>query len=64
MRIIDFISLGSEETIYVVRPKGSAEIYWRGNRKDFVREMTAFFILFPYEVQEFDCSDGVICLYV
>ncbi len=64
MRVIDFISSGSEPLIYVIRSSVSNEIYWRGNRQDFIREMSAFFLFFNYPVSFFTCEKGVICLYI
>ncbi len=64
MRVIDFIGLGGEDIIYAVSEEG-ASVLWQGTRKDFIREMTAFFLLFHRLVISFDISDQeVLILYI
>lgn len=53
MKVIDFISLGAEDTAYVITD-GSSHIIWRGTRQDFIREMSAFFLLFHRTVTRFE----------
>lgn len=64
MKVIDFISSGAESMIYVIRSSVNNEIYWRGSRQEFIREMSSFFMFFAYEVKSFNCEKGVICLYI
>lgn len=65
MRVIDFVGSGAEPLIYVIRSSASGEIYWRGTRKDFIYEMSVFFIFFSTPVNFFDAvSEHVIDLYV
>ena len=45
MKVIDIISLGAENLIYIITD-GSPRGEWRGTRQDFIREMSAFFLLF------------------
>lgn len=64
MRVIDFIGLGAEDVVYVINECSSHSL-WRGTRQDFVREMTAFFLLFYRTVTSFDIgADDVLILYI
>ena len=65
MRVIDFISLGVEDMVYIISSHGSATVTWRGTRKDFIRELSAFFLLFHQTVVEFDVdSNYIVLLYI
>ena len=65
MKVIDFIGSGAEDLIYVLRERKGAPILWRGTRQDFIREMSAFFLLFYRTVTVFDVDDaGVLTLYI
>lgn len=64
MRVIDFIGLGSEDTVYVISEKGASPM-WKGTRQDFIREMTAFFMLFHRLVIGFVVVDAnAMILYI
>ena len=64
MKVIDFIGSGAEDLVYVIRENG-APVLWRGTRQDFIREMSAFFLLFYRTVTVFDVDDaGVLVLYI
>lgn len=63
MRVIDFIGLGEEHIVYAISEGGDA-ILWKGTRQDFVREMTAFFLLFHRLVICFDIDKNILLLYI
>lgn len=64
MRVIDFIGLGAEELVYVISGNGTP-VLWQGTRRDFVREMTAFFMLFYQIVTGFDVGENdALILYI
>lgn len=64
MRVIDFVGLGAENTIYVIT-NGNRKIDWRGTRQDFVREMSAFFLFFHHRVTHFEIeAPGVLVLHI
>lgn len=65
MRVIDFISTGSEHTVYIIRSFVTKDIYWRGNRRDFVRELSFFFMFYSSVVHIFDVEfPSEIVLYI
>ncbi len=67
MKVIDFIGLGVDGLIYVIIDGNSApeKVVWRGTRQDFVRELSAFFLLFYRTVTMFNVSSGdVLLLYI
>lgn len=65
MRIIDFVSLGIEDMIYVIKESGTESVCWRGTRQDFIRELSAFFFYFWRPVCSFDTHlPGTIHLYI
>ena len=64
MRVIDFVSLGAEDMVYIISQKGTS-VLWQGTRQDFIRELSAFFLLFHRIVTGFDVKcDDVIVLHV
>ncbi len=64
MRVIDFIGLGAEHIVYVISGDGTP-VLWRGTRRDFIHEMSAFFLLFHRIVTDFDIGeDGVVILHI
>lgn len=64
MRVIDFIGLGVEDLTYVITD-GTPKVIWRGTRQDFVREMSAFFLLFHRQVRQITVACGdVLILYI
>ena len=65
MRVIDFVSTGSENMVYVIRNMQTSEIYWRGTRKEFIWELSSFFMFYSTVVYTFDTEcPGTIILYV
>lgn len=64
MKVIDIISLGSEDLIYIITD-GSPRGTWRGTRRDFIREMSAFFLLFYRTVVEIEIgASDVLILHI
>lgn len=64
MKVIDFISLGAEHVVYIISEKG-LPVVWQGTRREFIHEMSAFFLLFHRTVIEFDIAgDDVLKLYI
>lgn len=64
MRVIDFVGLGAEHVIYIISDDGTP-VLWRGTRQDFVRELSAFFLLFYRTVTYFDIGeDGAVILHI
>lgn len=64
MKIIDFISLGAENMVYIISQPG-APVLWQGTRQDFIRELSAFFVLFYRAVVSFDIKEkNVLILYI
>lgn len=67
MKVIDFIGLGVDGLTYVIIDAAFSpeKIVWRGTRQDFVRELSAFFLLFYRTVTMFNVSSGdVLILYI
>lgn len=64
MKVIDFIGLGAEKTVYVIMD-GSSHVVWRGTRQDFIREMSAFFLLFYRTIHHFEVGAvDILILYI
>lgn len=65
MRVIDFIALGADNLVYVIRDKDSSEILWRGTLRDFIWELTIFFMFYHKIVQRFDIEGpDLVFLYI
>ena len=61
MRVIDFISLGSEDMAYIISQPGTP-VLWQGTRQEFIRELSTFFLFFHRPVVRFEikCSDVLV----
>lgn len=61
MKVIDFIGLGAEDLVYVISEPGTP-VLWRGTRKEFIREMSAFFLLYFRTVTGFEIKKGEVLI--
>ncbi len=58
LHVIDLMSVSAADMVFVIKELSSGKILWTGTLKDFVREMTAFFMLYTAEVHTID-TDSV-----
>lgn len=68
IRVIDVMSVGSDTLLYVIKSKDTGQIYWSGSFREFVREISVFFMLYFCEVLVVDVdkikSHYLIVLYI
>lgn len=68
LHVIDVISTGSDNLTFVIKDFVSGSILWTGTLRDFIRELTMFFIFYAKPVQRISVevirSEGLLILYI
>ena len=64
MRVIDFVSFGAEDLVYLILDAANDKILWRGTRQEFIWEMSAFFLFFHRPVARYDVDKGTLKMYI
>ena len=58
LHVIDLMSVSAADMVFVIKESSSGKILWSGTLRDFVREMTAFFMLYTQEVLTIDTDSA------